>query len=430
MALKEFALKYGEEIMKFSLPEEQVINVMEGVPYPGIEDFSKAIKEALDKPIDSAPLKSIVRPGDKVCIVASDITRGWIRQDQILPIMLDILNEAGVPDSDIYIVTALGAHRNHVGNELEILLGKETIQRVKVYEHTPREKDNMKYLGKTSHGVEVYINKQVMDADKIILLGGVILHFMSGFGGGRKSCLPGIAYYDTIQANHCLCLHEEVGKGISPNCQSGKLKDNICHEDMMEIASLVHPHFIVNVVQNAEGQFAGVFAGNWATAWYKASQLVREMFCIPIKEQADIVIATCGGYPKDINLYQSSKTIYNAHKATKKGGVMIILSECRDIHEPPDFAQWFDYKSKYNIELALRETFTVPGYVALLTRTMAEDATTILVTLEQNKEFVKKAGLIPVTTIEEALGIAFSKMGDDAKVIIMPHGANTLPVLE
>jgi nickel-dependent lactate racemase len=199
---------------------------------------------------------------------------------------------------------------------------------------------------------------------------------------------------------------------------------------MMEIAGFVKPDFIVNVVPNAEGEYAGIFAGNWVSAWQEGTKLVDEIYGVPIPGLADIVIASAGGSPKDINLYQAGKTMDNASYAVKKGGAVIVVSECPDIMEPPEFPQWFQYASTLEMEKALRADFTIPGWVAFKEVECSDIATYIMVTRPENVELVGKAGIIPVTTMEEALEQAYRHCGTDRpRIILMPQGANTLPVL-
>jgi lactate racemase len=223
----------------------------------------------------------------------------------------------------------------------------------------------------------------------------------------------------------------ELGQGSNPNARSGKTRGNECHEDMMEIAGFVKPDFIVNVVPNADGDYAGIFAGNWVSAWQEGTRLVDEIYGVEIPGPADIVIASAGGSPKDINLYQAGKTMDNASYAVRKGGAVIILSECPDILEPPEFPQWFQYPSTLEMERALRSDFTIPGWVAFKEVECSDLATYIMVTRPENAELVEKAGIIPVATMEEALAQAHRKCGTKTpRITLMPQGANTLPVLK
>ncbi|WP_028308640.1 nickel-dependent lactate racemase [Desulfitibacter alkalitolerans] len=431
MAEREFNLKYGKGTVTFSIPEEQILDVVLGADYPALENLEAAYLTALDHPIDAPPLKEIIKPGDTVAITVSDITRAWQKNYLTLPLLINYLNAAGVPDENITIVIAVGGHRANTEQECRELCCEEVYNRVKVVNHDAWDTKNMVYLGKTSRGTEVSVNRIFTEADKVILTGGIIYHYMVGYGGGRKSVLPGIASIKTIQQNHLWAMGPELGSGSNPRSASKYTRGNECHEDMMEIAAFVNPDFIVNVVPNPEGDIAGVFAGNWISAWLHGTELVDKMYGIEIQEEADIVIATAGGYPKDINLYQTGKTMDNAYYAMKKGGAAIILSECPDIMEPEEFTQWFNYESTYEMERALRANFTIPGWVAFKEVECSDKGPFILLTKPENAEFAKKAKLIPVTSIEDALKIAYEKCGTtNPKVTVMPQGANTFPIVK
>lgn len=428
--MKSFKLKYGQEEVTFSLPEKQILHEIIGKNCSAVADIPAAVRAAMAKPIDSPPLAQIVKPGEKVVIAVSDVTRAWQNMPAVLPAVIDVISSAGVPDKDITIIVAVGGHRQNTEQEFEQLCGAEICRRIKVVNHDAWDTDNMVYLGKTSRGTEVSVNKLVAEADRVILTGGTVYHFMAGYGGGRKSVLPGISSIKTIRQNHLLAMSPAVGAGTNPSAVSAKMRGNECHEDMMDIAGFVQPDFIINVVPAPSGGFAGIFAGNWVSAWLESCKMVDELYGVEISGLADIVITTAGGYPKDINLYQTTKTMDNAGYAVKKGGVVILLSECSDIMEPEEFTQWFNYDSKQSMEKALREAFTIPGFVALKAIEYSDKATYIQLTRAENADFVRKANMIPATTIEEALRIAKEKCAlDNPTFTVMPQGANTLPVL-
>jgi len=427
--LKQFSFGYGDSEVTVNLPVKRVINVVDGKPATPVTNVEAAVKEALHHPIGTLPLTDVVQPGDKVVIIASDITRKWVRHDLFLPTLLNELNGAGIPDADISLVVALGAHRHHTAEENILNFGQQVVDRIAIVQSHAPETDEFVYIGKTSRGNEVSINKHVVNADKVIMTGGIVHHLMAGFGGGRKSIVPGVAGYSTIQANHSLCLHSEVGQGVSPECIAGKLEHNPMHEDLVEMAELLSPAFILNAVFTPNGEFARFVAGHWYEAWLEGCRLAQEIFGVTINGKTDLVIASAGGFPKDINLYQGSKSIGNAFMAAKPDGVVILLLECRDMMEPPDFSDWFNYESLYERELALRKAFTVPGFIALKLGAMAKEIPHILVSLPRNKEFIEKAGMIAATSIEEAIQIAEKKLGRaDYTITVMAHAANTVPL--
>lgn len=427
----EINLGYGNEEIKLKLPQKQIVQVIEGNHVEPLTDIPAAVKAALANPIGSPRLNKIVSKDDKVCIIASDITRAWVRNDLFLPPLLDELNACGIPDSNITLVVALGAHRHHTPQENLSTYGQEVVKRVTIEQSCALDADNFVKIGTTSHGVDTCVYKTVAQSDKVILTGGIVYHLMAGFGGGRKSIMPGVSAYDSIQGNHSFCLHDVVGQGISADCVSGKLQGNTMHENMTEMAAMVKPAFLLNAVITPEGKFAKFVAGHWYDAWLEGCHAVEDIFGVPITTKADLVIGSAGGFPKDINLYQGSKTIDNAFMAAKEGGVVIVLLECRDIKEPPDFSGWFDFVSLHERELKLREGFTVPGFIALKSGLIAKQVSLIIVTLPQNREFVEKAGLIPASSLEEAMAIAEQKLGrKDYSITVMPHAANTVPVMK
>lgn len=427
--MAKFELGFGEKSISFDIPDNQLIATVEGKDYPAAKDIGKAFNEAIEHPIGTLPLKEIIAAGDTVAIVVSDVTRAWIHYEQFLPLLLNALNDFGVPDKNIFLMVALGAHRKHSAEEQVNVYGEEAVRRVAIYQNDAFNAEEFVYQGTTSRGVKAYQNKRVVSADKVILTGGIVYHLMAGFGAGRKSVMPGISGYETIQGNHAFCLNKVVGQGLNPECYNGNTQSDMA-QDMMEMADMLQPAFLLNVVMNAEGKVARFVGGHYEKAWREGCQIVEDIFGVPVVEKADLVIASSGGYPKDINLYQATKSTENAVMACKEGGVIIALLECRNIGEPPDFSDWFQYKSLYEREMVLRKGFTVPGFIALKMGFSAKRMTHIIVSLPKNREFIENAGLVFAASFEEALTLAEEKLGKDYKVTVMPHAANTMPVIQ
>ena len=427
---KKFSLKYGKSSLDFELPEEQFLCEIKGRITTPIQDVAASYRRALDHPMDAPPLKELITPDHRVAIIVSDITRAWQRNDITLPLLLDYLNDAGLPDDQVAIVIGVGAHRPNTESEFTELCSEEVCHRVRVVNHNAWD-SNMTYLGKTSRGTEVAVNPIVAEADRLILTGGAIYHYMAGFGGGRKSVLPGAASLKTIQQNHLLALTDKIGGGSNPQCASGITRGNPLHEDMMEVAAFLKPDFLINVVPNLDGELAGIFTGNWVSAWMGACNLVKQIYGVRIQQKADIVIATAGGYPKDINLYQSQKTIDNASYAMKPGGVSIILAQCPLIQDPPEFFDWFQYEDLYSMEKAARANFLISGWLAIKQLEYKDMGTIILVTEPENFEFARKAHLEPVANMMDALELAYQRCGIARPTItVMPQGANTFPIID
>lgn len=431
--MKKYQLPYGNGFQEVTLPEEKVLYDIHGNKADVLEDITAATLAAVRCPIASQPLQKVVRKGDKVAVIVSDVTR-LVRTAEFLPVIISEINAAGVPDEDITIIVATGTHRAHTHDEDIAVCGKDIVKRIKIHQHDSRNNEELTDLGVTSFGTPILIDSYVAEADKVIITGAVSLHPMAGFGGGRKAVMPGVSGHATIMHNHAIALAPKVGDGCNPLCETGLLEGNPLHEDMVEVTKKLDPAFLVNMVFTPEGKLHEVVAGHWYKAWEKGCKDLVAMAGVPIKELADVVFASAGGSPKDMNLYQSCKAHMNAVFAVKKGGIMILTLECPDIKEPTIFTDWFSKSDVLQFEKDVRADFSIPAFVAFKTRCIVNSLTTYLVTKPENFEFVRQTGQIPVASLEEAWLLAqqeLAKQGkDDYKITIMGHASATMPVLE
>lgn len=431
--MKKYQLPYGNGFQEVTLPEEKVLYDIHGNKADVLEDITAATLAAVRCPIASQPLQKVVRKGDKVAVIVSDVTR-LVRTAEFLPVIISEINAAGVPDEDITIIVATGTHRAHTHDEDIAVCGKDIVKRIKIHQHDSRNNEELTDLGVTSFGTPILIDSYVAEADKVIITGAVSLHPMAGFGGGRKAVMPGVSGHATIMHNHAIALAPKVGDGCNPLCETGLLEGNPLHEDMVEVTKKLDPAFLVNMVFTPEGKLHEVVAGHWYKAWEKGCKDLVAMAGVPIKELADVVFASAGGSPKDMNLYQSCKAHINAVFAVKKGGIMILTLECPDIKEPAIFTDWFSKSDVLQFEKDVRADFSIPAFVAFKTRCIVNSLTTYLVTKPENFEFVRQTGQIPVASLEEAWLLTqqeLAKQGkDDYKITIMGHASATMPVLE
>jgi nickel-dependent lactate racemase len=201
----------------------------------------------------------------------------------------------------------------------------------------------------------------------------------------------------------------------------------------MECAEFIDPDFLLDVVLTSEGGLYEVVAGNWKTAFYQGCKDLLEISGIPVTQQADVVIASGGGYPKDINLYQGTKTHMNVDVAVKPGGIAIIMLECPDIKEPAVFTDWLIKSDLQKTEQEVRDNFYMAAFVAYKSRCIIETHTVYLVTRKENFDFVRQTGQIPVETVAEAWKLAQEKLAAEGKtdytITLMGHAPVTLPVL-
>ena len=418
-------MKYSNIEFEVNIPETQIICELESnvvdIPQKSVEEH---IEYALDNPIGAGDISTVVKKGDKVAIIVSDITRKWQSMSTYLPILVDRLNKCGIEDEDIIVVSACGTHRRQTDEEHKELLGEDLFKRLKIVDHQCGDKENLVYMGETSRKTPVWLNKYAIEADKIILTGGVVYHFLAGYGGGRKSIVPGIAGKETINTNHCNALNPGFGEGINKNVYSGNIsKSNPFHDDLEEAAAMAKPAYLLNVVANSEQEIIAAFAGDWIKAHKAATALVDSIDGIYVNEKADLVIASAGGFPKDINLYQTSKTLSNSKIMAKDGGTIIILSECSEGFGNQDCEdQIVKLTNMEQREKSLRSDFSVGGFVGYDFSHSAQRYHIILVTKIPEEKF-KNTKIHVAKTLDEALTVAKELNGgsiDNMKVALLP----------
>ena len=424
---KKISLKYGNKKFELKLKEKNIKSIFSSNSVEK-KEFEEIIKEALAQPIGSKKLSKKVKSGEKATVVISDITRSWQKISQFLPHIIEQLKAGGIKLKDITVLAATGSHRAHSEKEIKLLLGEKYYQKIKFVDHNAENKAQLKNLGKTSFGTPVWINKLALNTDRLILTGGIVFHDLAGFAGGRKSLLPGIAGYESIMKNHSLSLSKKEGEGIKKNVTTNHLDDNPVNQDMLEAASMIDVDFIFNVIPDGRGGIATAVAGDLIKAHQKGCKICRNLFGISLQEKAELVFASAGGYPKDINLYQGSKALVNAVRAVKKGGTLILLSECSEGIGHPEVKEIIqDYKNNREREKFLRSDFTISRYAGYLITKKIEDINLILVS-DIDSELLDNTDIRVVKTLEEAMKVLKNDIKEIPEAYIMPAAANTLPI--
>lgn len=428
------SMKFAKTAFAVRLPESRVKEVLTSnkLTLP-VRTVPEIINDALDHPIGAGTLDTVIHAGDTVAVLISDVTRRWQSPETYLPILIERLNACGVPDRDIRIIAATGTHRRQTAAEHAGLLGPALAKRFAILDHVCDDKEHLQYMGVTRRGTPVWLNSAAMGCDKLILTGGVVYHFLAGFGGGRKSIVPGIAGRETINTNHCNALLPGFGSGSNPQACSGNLSpENPFHDDLQECAAFAKPAYLLNVVADADQNVVAAFAGDWLKAHRAAAELVEKMDGVTIAARRKLVIASAGGYPRDINLYQTSKTLANALLTVAEGGTMILLSQCGEgFGDPGCEAQITGYDSMADRERALRADFSIGGYVGFDFAEAAEKYHLILVTGLPAEKFAKTK-IRTAKTLDEALDIAAGLNGgslDGLDAALLPTGAETRPYL-
>jgi nickel-dependent lactate racemase len=326
----------------------------------GLNDLQ--IGKRLDSPIDTPPLENAVQPRETVLIVVPDATRKS-GASQIVNLLVRRLIANGTMPYEIGIIFATGIHRPVTEAEKQEILTSFIVQRIKTHDHNPRDLAGFVRLGETSGGIPIELNRLLVDAAHVITIGSVNFHYFAGFTGGRKLICPGLASQRTVSGTHRLAFDSEqlartegVGLGI--------LSGNPVHEAFVEAASAISVTFCVNTIVNESGQVTDVVCGDLFDSHYEACRRYAERNLISVKEKRPVVIASCGGYPYDINMIQAQKTLVAAVEACEAGGTIILLAECRDGMGRYDFLDWFGAADSQELGKRLAENYKVNGQTA------------------------------------------------------------------
>ena len=297
-------LKYGKEEIRLPIENKNIIKILNLEKQEVLLNPENKLRELLKNPIGCSSLRDLIiqKKAKRVLIIVNDITRPT-PYEVILPPLLNELKQIGIKRKNIIFIIATGIHRNNSQEEIENIFGEDISSTYKFINHNSND-PYLKDLGKLKSGNELWVDPIVSNVDFIITTGVIVPHYFAGFSGGRKSILPGICGRKTIEANHSKMVH--------PNARAGNLRGNPVHEEMQEGAEKVGVDFNINVVTDGNNNIVEIVAGELLSSWQKGVDICKKIYFCPIKEKAEVVITSAGGYPKDINVYQAQKALDNA----------------------------------------------------------------------------------------------------------------------
>lgn len=407
---------YGTGVQSVEVPEENLLDVLVSNEMEHSFRGQDAVRRALAAPIGSPRLRELAKPGQKIAIVTSDISRPLPSYD-VLPAVLDELYTAGVSPEDITVVFALGSHRCHTEEEKEQLVGQRCYREVRCMDSDPSD---CVHMGVTKQGTPVDITRVVAEAGFRICLGNIEFHYFAGYSGGAKAIMPGVSTPAAIQVNHRMM--------VSPDARAGKLEGNPIREDIEEAGNICGIDFIVNVVLDEHKHIVHAVAGDVTQAHRAGCAYLDRMYLKKIPKKADIVIVSQGGAPKDANLYQTQKALDNAKHAVRDGGTIILIGACQEGLGSKKFEQWLtSAPTAHSMVERIARDFELGGHKAAAIGMVLENAAIDFVS-ELDDDFVKSIFLNPRKTAQEAFDIAMEKYGPKATVIAMPFGGATLPI--
>ncbi len=422
MTHQHILLPYGKKTVKVAIPSDNLLGVYSPKDIPAVADVKGEIVRALAQPIQSDSLRELVSGKRKVVIVADDNTR-CTPTDIITPLLLDEFNAAGVPDANISIVIALGTHRFMTAEEIVQKFGKEAVSRVAIKNHPFRDPGAHVDVGTTENGGRIQVNREVFEADFKIGIGSIVPHHICGFSGGAKIIQPGVSGESTTAYTHLLSVR-------APRSYLGIL-DNPVRTEMDAIARRVGLHTILNTVLNRHGQVVGAFFGDVEAAFRAGVKQALAIYAVELPQEADVVLAS--SYPCDLDFWQAHKTQYPSDLAVKAGGIVIILTPCQEgisqIHR--DILDITCHSSTRLRDLVASGQLgdEVAAALAIAWAQVKEREEVFFVSDGISALEAGKLGFTPFADVQLAVDEALKRMGPDAKVAVLTHAPDMLPVI-
>lgn len=416
-------LAYGKEGLRVVLPDHCHVDVVEPFFVAGLPDQMKAVEEALEQPINHAPLSQSVSADQKVAIIFSDITRAT-PYHILVPALLKTLSH--LPDENIAFFCATGTHRQAPTEELITILGKEIVNRYKIVQNDANDESRYTEVGSTQSGNRILLNSEILAYDLRILTGFIEPHFFAGFSGGGKALMPGMAHVETIRRNHSINLLDHT------NTRWGKTKGNPLWEELMEASEMAPPLFLLNITLNKNKEITGVFAGDLRQAHKQGCAFTKETAMAGLQAPYDIVITSNSGYPLDLNVYQSVKGMSAAEQVVKNGGTIIIAAECWDgIPSGSDYERILESAGgPDNLMPFIKEhetEFKDTWQVYFQAMIQAKADVYLYSSLED--AVTEKALLKPVRSIDKLVSKLVEKYGPETRICVLPEGPQTIPYI-
>lgn len=392
--MQQIELAYNQAKFTFPIPDSKKVHTLLPNPMKAIESPWQVLAESLESPVGSQPLSALcnAKPDD-VLVIIPDHTR-IAGVDRALPWILDALNRHGIPDERITALMALGSHNQPDDERVQKVMGA-AYGRVNLEFHDPE--GPITDYGMTSHGTPVHINARLEKADLVILYTSCVHHYFAGYGGGRKLILPGVATLETIALNHSLTFHEshKYGSGRNPNVYSGSLDGNPVHDDMLEAAKMVlkdKAYITIVTVMTPEKEFGYFFTGGIEDAHRQACRTVDAHNMVELPHgQSDLVLASAGGYPKDLTVVQTHKAMDNAVRALKPGGTILLMMACAGGFGNPAIGEYAPYNLE-TIKKMLNGHYVVNGQTVYAIKEKTRDFRVVAMS-DLDPEFLENVGI-------------------------------------
>jgi nickel-dependent lactate racemase len=415
-------MKYGRSEIRVDVPDHNLADVLTSQEFPPIDNPERAILDALESPIDSPALSELAKNRESATIVISDITRP-VPNKLILPPILKIIEDRGVPRDKINILIATGVHRPNEGDELLEMVGSQIVENYRIVNHFSQRPETLINLGQTQNGTPVLINRLYVESDLRVISALIEPHLMAGYSGGRKAICPGLASIETMKIMHGPEILEH------PKATVGILEGNPFHVEATKIALMAGVDFSLNVTINDRRQLTGVFAGDMVNAHLAGTKFVEKQTKVTLSEPVDAVIVSSAGYPLDATFYQAIKGVLAAVEVVREGGMVILVAECQEGIGSGPFTDLI-LKTK-NLEQFVRNIYNPKNFVidqwqleelAKATRKADVYFYSDKIPYEQQKNLFVN----PLRSPNEGIEIVLKKYGEGAKIVAIPDGPYVL----
>jgi len=411
-------LPFGSETVGVKLPgHADVLTLQE---CSAVSDIRTEIRRALNDPIGCAPIWELARGKSDAVIIINDTTRPT-PSDLMLEALLADLAKAGIRETDVTVVIACGNHRPNTRQEIRRMVGDGLASRLEIINHDCNDMQNLVAVGTTDTGIPVWVNAIVASAGFKIATGLITPHHTAGYSGGRKSIIPGVAGLETLKRHHSFPI-----RPYEP--AFGKMKGNPFHEEAVMIARRIGVDFILNVVESGSGTISMVVGGELEAAHEHGVSFCETSWDLKVPHRYDAVIVTPGGYPRDIDLHQSQKAMSSAEMVIEKGGVIVLIAECRD--GVGKYGQWLKQAQTPEevIERFKKEGFTADhsSKAFMCARALARHTVVIAGSGISEKELAQMF-FTPAPSPQAAIDIALDKLGPNASILVLPNAVNCIP---
>ena len=408
---------YGKDgRLEAEIDERCVLGVIEPNSVE-IGDETEVIRQALSNPIGSPSLKDFLKDARDVLFIVNDPTRPTPTAR-----VLDMIQD-DIAGHEVSFIVATGIHRAPTEEEYIQIFSEKYYRKYKdrIHSHDAK-RDEMVFLGTSKNGTEMRVNRLGVDAHKIVIISSVEPHYFAGYTGGRKSFLPGIASFETIEQNHKLAL--------KPEACALKLKGNPVHEDMIDALSTVKKEiFTISTVLDKNHRIYAATAGDIYKSMEAAVSKAEEGFVAKIPRKADIVVSVVK-FPSDIDLYQAQKGIDNAKYALKEDGILLLVAKCRMGIGEESFVKLLSSASSPKDALdRIEKKFVVGYHKAAKMAEVGLWAHTWAVT-DLDPKLLESIFIRPFSSLQAALDEARKEKGEDAKVLVLLDGSLTIPHVE